>query len=821
MNYDKKIVKNKTFFEMLKIIHAGSQFGIVENDESFEMADALSVYQLVGEVMPALESGYEINQAYSDTRLNKLNVSRLIDALKCVKVFPELNRNNLNLNDFDELRKFIDFACHFQVNPVIKKSSGSILLIDKLSGCWKLDKEDYAQDFLNEYLAYRYKNQKDQQSHIKQPKAPMQVFSDYQDEAIEKIAQAVRGDISSLLNEAGMLYVVAVRITFRAGERHSDFNKIIGKKTKLLNGLQSDERIIYMVYKPFRVTDDTLEYYVVFFVQSASNLLEDNFVKMIETSLSESLFKDQDTSVQINAHNLNNVFRQSHLPSFESEHFVLIDGVGGNWEFKQPWFLDFLYQLERFGELKTSPLIPVNQYLPTELNSKLRAIRLNAGVDHIEPELTYFQANEVQDIQHLLFFGSRPRAGYIWNIAHLSINAKEYIGRISVIYQEKFAAWGRSQYVELAIQIEIFIFTLTENAHSAFYPVAESVRDRLNKEPLDMESRITRQLLQFAVIFRNKSKLDGLKHALEGKIVSKSLRYFFAIYAAQLRIDYIALRLEFFLGLDLHDRANREMLEAIISEYKFTQPLFFKPEPRLPSIRKRIEPALVSVEPTVVCEQSVEASHKLIHIQRHISRLKKVQDMLKIAMKTDVVIIRCLFCCEASTILAYKDFSAIFSSMLQDNKKRKPISEMPAYLGYWEGRDRNGQNQITNYAANVVLMFKAQVLLEYPDLFSELERAWQLSCQKFDLDCDPEIRVNGYVEKLTISHSLEALRCHQLQVETTQKKLSKNIIEHLASYMVYQDLLDDAIYQDLPKWLIKKNGTIRKPKTSNSAAKMT
>jgi len=217
----------------------------------------------------------------------------------------------------------------------------------------------------------------------------------------------------------------------------------------------------------------------------------------------------------------------------------------------------------------------------------------------------------------------------------------------------------------------------------------------------------------------------------------------------------------------------------------------------------------------------VDKPYKLFHVQRHLSRLVKVQAMLKSAMKTDVVIIRCLFCCDASFQLAYKDFSQIFSSMLQDNKKRKPISEIVAYLGCWQGRERNSQNQITNYAANVVLMFKAQTLVEYPDLFSELEQIWRSVCNKTERDWDSEMRIDGHVKKLQISHVLEELQYDQVVVETTQKQLSKNIIEHLASYVVYQDLLDDDIYQELPKWLIKKNGSSGKIKISKQVQKKT
>ena len=220
-------------------------------------------------------------------------------------------------------------------------------------------------------------------------------------------------------------------------------------------------------------------------------------------------------------------------------------------------------------------------------------------------------------------------------------------------------------------------------------------------------------------------------------------------------------------------------------------------------------------------EHTADTPHKLIHIQRHKSRLEKVQGMLKYAMKTDVVIIRCLFYCDVNKAMDYAYFSKIFSTMLQDNKKRKPISDMAAYLGYWEGRKRTSQNQITDYAANVVLMFKSQALLEYSDLFAQLERNWRSACQKVERDCDPEIRIQGRVEKLQIAQTLPELQCHQLLVETTQKTLARNIVNYLASYMVYQDLLDDEIYQQLPKWLIKKTGTANKPKARKSAIKIT
>ncbi|WP_336943190.1 hypothetical protein [Acinetobacter modestus] len=413
------------------------------------------------------------------------------------------------------------------------------------------------------------------------------------------------------------------------------------------------------------------------------------------------------------------------------------------------------------------------------------------------------------------------------------------------------------KYLELAMFIEIFMMTMKESAPNAFYSFASSVRETLNR---GVENRISRQLLQFAVIFRNQYQLNLLQQKLETRIISRTLKYFFHIYAEQLQSQGSStVVLESILAANLNERDVQKSLDELLVQYRFNQPLFFKPEVRqkpakILGEKKRIRLYAQIVEPSSIqsiispihlpknsaasrllatrlsvqqqenqpvqtLRQTDNVPYKLIHIQRHKSRLEKVEKILKQAMKTDVVIIRCLFYCDVNKAMDYSYFSKIFSTMLQDNKKRKPISDMATYLGYWEGRKRTSQNKISDYAANVVLMFKSQALLECPDLFAELERNWCSACQKVERDCDSEIRIQGKVEKLPIAHTLPELQCHQLLVETTQKTLAKNIVNYLASYMVYHDLLDDEIYQQLPKWLIKKTGTTSKPKAKKSAIK--
>lgn len=855
--------KNIDFYKFIKIIYSNAEVLGANRDQLLQMDDVINVYQLVDEVVPFLLESYKGDLVFPDDRFNQKNIRLLIDALKRIKFFPNFRLEDINQNHFFELRKFLTFVQKTQSNPKIQRKHQSIVLVDESSGCWKLDEEDYAEEFLKEYLAYRYKSQQEKHSYVEEQSNTVQVFSDHQDEALEKFALDVKQDISSLLEQAGMLYVIAAKITFRKdGKQLSNFNRIINKKSKLLNCLKANESIIRILYKPFRATEDNLEYYAVFFVQSASPLNEDIFVQQIADDLSASLSIEQDTSVQISVQNLNNVLRQSLFPSFQLKHFLLIDGVDDNWAFIQKWFLGFLYQLERLGEIQDKPKQSQEDYIHEVVVSALRKIKLNSGTERIELKFTYLRANDPQDIQHLLFFCLGRRAKTIWNIAHLSENAREYIQRISIIYQENFAAWDMQQYLSLAVEIETFIMTLKESAYDAFYPGADTVRDKLTKQSENIESLITRQLLQFSCILRNRDNLGRLQRKLEGKTVSRTLKYFFLIYKKQTCDEYLASMLDTFLGVEIKEKRIKEQFDSIVAEYRFTQPLFFKAESRQKQIKKSSEiippemgtqqvdettlersdlieeagfqdEARLDVESTDVeqpeqslmsIDQPVETTsrpikavdqpYKLFHVQRHLSRLAKVEAMLKSAMKTDVVIVRCLFGCNPSFRLTYKDFSEIFSGMLQDNKKRKPISEITAYLGYWDGNERNSQDQITSYAANVVFMFKAQTLVEHPDLFSELERLWQFACRKIESDYDSGMRVNGYVKKLQIAHVLKELQCTQVVVETTQKQLSKKIVEHLASYIVYQDLLDDNIYQELPKWLIKKNGSSGKTKTS-------
>lgn len=844
-------MKKDNFYKILELLYGHNQIIDAENGQSLEIVNALHVYQLVEEVIPKLLKGYDLEKGWVVSDTNKVQVKPLITALKKVKTFPRPHVKDINRKTFSELGQFLEFVESIQYKQTIKRKYSDIVLVDKSSGIWTLNQENHAEMFLKTYLDYRYKKQSEQSPTDQEQDAITQLWSAYQDDALQLKVLDIKADISSQLAKAGMLSIMATKIVIRKNDqRSSQFDEMIADKANLLNVLGSDQNIIRIFYKPFLETKETLAYYAVFFIQSVFYLDETFFIGKITKVLKEYVTQTFKLSVKIHVQNLNPVLSKNLIPKPQKRDFLLVDGVEESWEFVEQTLLEFLYQLERLGKFRarTEPLEYATELAFYAVRNKLRAIELKAGTFLIELESTYFHANQIQEhIPHLLFFSTGQRSKHSWDIMHLSDHAREYIARIAVIYQENFAVWKMQKYLELAMFIEIFMMTLKESAPNAFYSFASSVREKLNR---GIENRISRQLLQFAVIFRNQYQLDVMQHQLDGKIISHTLKYFFHIYTRQLSDQGDAAVLERILAADLRERRIQKKLDELLFQFRLNQPLFFKAEPRPKSQKilgekKRIRLYAQIVEPSSTqstmpptqhsqnstsfvqaaiqhvgnLEHTADTPHKLIHIQRHKSRLEKVQGMLKYAMKTDVVIIRCLFYCDVNKAMDYAYFSKIFSTMLQDNKKRKPISDMAAYLGYWEGRKRTSQNQIINYAANVVLMFKSQTLLEYPDLFAELERNWCSACQKVERDCDLRIAIQGRVEKLQIAQTLPELQCHQLLVETTQKTLARNIVNYLASYMVYQDLLDDEIYQQLPKWLIKKTSTTNKRKAKKSAMK--
>lgn len=843
-------MEKNNFYEVLKLLYENVQIIDDENGQALDIVNALHVYQIVEMEIPRLLKGYHLEQGWVVSDTNKMQAKRLITALKKVKNFPRPNLKDINRKVFSELGQFLEFVESIHYKRTIKRKYSDIVLVDKSSGIWTLNEEDHAEMFLKAYLDYRYKKQIESSPFDQEQDAITQLWGECQNEKLEKFALGLKEDIALELKKARALFVIATKITIlKPDQQPPSFTELIVDKIDLLNILRCNENIVRIVYRPLIKSKETLVYYAVFFMQSVFDFNEKSLTLNIKEVLKKQFTSIFGVSVVVDVGYLNPILLSKNIkPTPPLREFLLVEGVKECWEVVEQKLLGLLYQIEKLGEFNSSASMGVNNYLSSIITSNRRAIQLKANTCNIEHQLTYVKANHVQEnIFSLLFLSTGERSKNIWEIKHLSDNAREYISRIIVIYQENFTVWKMQKHLELAIHIEIFMMTLMESAPDAFYFFTANARNALNK---NIENFVSRQLLQFTEIFRNQFQLNGMQSQLKGKVISHTLEYFLHIYTRQLCDQGDAVVLERILVADIKERRIQKLLDNLLCQFRLTRPLFFKAEPR-PKLQKKlsekkrirlyaqiVQPSsMQSIIPSnyhsqnstsslqvatqpyvedrnlrIFDEYGVDTSHKLIHIQRHKSRFEKVQKMLISAMKTDVVIIRCLFYCDANKEMDYSYFSKIFSTMLQDNKKRKPISDIAMYLGYWEGRTRVNKKKITSYAANVVLLFKSQVLLEYPNLFAELERSWCLACGKIERNLDPEISINGKVDKLQIAQTLSQLQCYQLLLETTQKTLAKSIVKHLAGYIVYQDLLDDEIYQQLPKWLIKKTGTTIKTK---------
>ena len=159
--------KNSDFYKFIKIIYSNAGVLGANSDQLLQVDDVINVYQLVDEVVPFLLESYKGDLIFSD-RFNQENAIRLVDALKRIKFFPNHRIQDINQNSFSELRAFLEFVQKTHSNPKIKTKYRNIVLVDDDSGCWKLDEEDYAEQFLKKYLAYRYESQQKKQSYVEE-----------------------------------------------------------------------------------------------------------------------------------------------------------------------------------------------------------------------------------------------------------------------------------------------------------------------------------------------------------------------------------------------------------------------------------------------------------------------------------------------------------------------------------------------------------------------------------------------------------------------------------------------------------------------------
>lgn len=306
------------------------------------------------------------------------------------------------------------------------------------------------------------------------------------------------------------------------------------------------------------------------------------------------------------------------------------------------------------------------------------------------------------------------------------------------------------------------------------------------------------------------------------------------VYQQKLNVVEQKAELEAILGLDISHTKGRKKLERLIADFLYHDELFEKK-----AIKAKPPLDISSLEDNV--QSSVTT--KLIDIPRHKNRLEAVKRYLKSAMKSDVIVVHYQFSCvgmeqnnglgvenqdsaqEKEHALPQQALSKALYTMLHAGKRRMPLSQITAYLGYWEGMSTvDGEH--TDFAANIYFVFKSYVLQEYDDLHNEFSQAWQSACHKFFNSLSPEQKQHYNINSSDLRYKTSCLTLpvwslslpynnHQLLLETINKKRKKEFIDYLSSVVVYRDLLNDKIYQDIPKWLIRGTEVRTQKRLSN------
>ena len=866
MSAQTRLIKQKNqFFKQLDILYKELYFSEeMSGSEKNSYSPAIAVYALLDKVIPYLINSFKEGRCEFDQHSRNLELTAFLTALKQVEVFPDLKEFRYSNDDFFECHEFNDFVQRVQSRREEITLPNSQSNYKDETRLFPFSVDGFAEAFLKKYIERRVaKSQswlKDLQFDLKKEANQHSVF----------MREEFYPKIESILTQVGFLYVVAFKVTVYSNQADDfDSNHMINLFEKF--GFLSE--IKYVMALNYSFTKDWESYYVVCLVQNKSSVINGNKIaKNLEEVLRKEIEALSFRSLSIDIESLNDKFRLLDLSTSNDKPFV-INTENASSEFIHHLVFGLTENLLNFGRLSpiyisskqrsetidnTNFLSNVVHFLngiPRQQESKKRTLP--------KQDIIWLECNTLESYQSLwniLHFSKRAKL--IWDRQHLSENSKEYFTQASMIVAEQLAIWGLSKFTELVIKIEIFILTFMESSLLGFHPIDTDYRIKRWHSPVSFEHVTSRHLLQFAEILKQTELLAELEGKLEGKIVSKTLGHFFSVFRNQIDDTYSSGLLQHFLYLDLESEKNQEKIDGLLAKYQFSEMLFFNPKKNIKTNQlasfarsESKEHEGQNVIKTVVnrastlsigCDNSKNSliiddtspmppfnnrniinnevedqSRHLLHMQRHKTRLVKVKDMLRFSMQQDVVIIRCLFSEKSNDRITQQDLSKIFSNMLQTNKKSLPFSFITGYLGYWEGVERSASNKILGFAANVLFVFNAQVLTQCPNLLDTLTEAWLKSCQTYSPEKGDSNGIDGTVKQLKLAYSVPELNCQQLIVETTHKKLAKIFIHHVAPIAVYQDLLDDEIYQVLPKWLIKKNvktspaktAKLKKPKT--------
>lgn len=287
MKFNEKYrIENFDFFEQLKNLYLDINISGSQEGESLNFQDALNVYQLLDEAIPLLVSSYDGSSESLDKCFEDGRVKKLIGAIKNVKIFPDTDLYKINQNYFYNYKTFLKFASRVRSKKTLKVANGNILLFDETKDCWNFSEGNYAKEFLKAYISERYKNHLEGSNSCSNRKR----FSNEQDEEFEKLQLRFEQDTASLLTATGMLYVVAVKVSFKDLTGDPEKFKMLSEVINILiEHLVNIDSIVQMRYLPFYNANGHSEYILIFLVQSPIPLDEKYFIRQIKSELEKAV----------------------------------------------------------------------------------------------------------------------------------------------------------------------------------------------------------------------------------------------------------------------------------------------------------------------------------------------------------------------------------------------------------------------------------------------------------------------------------------------------------------------------------------------------
>lgn len=585
------------------------------------------------------------------------------------------------------------------------------------------------------------------------------------------IEQIWKNDIQELINRLGLLYAFGLRIRINHNFETSDpqFKKLFLNRYIHLDCFQNMPEIAYTICKPMVGVNNALEYFVIVLINHDDKEIFEEFkAEQILGNLLKQYFELRypDTIIQIR--NFNSDLIRTFPEKYQGKRWL---SNFSNKENSNVWngLLGFMLELEKFQRISDKFL---------EMIGDRYYLSQNHYPSHIYSRKMI--KTETLNKKYLLKLSEIERNKLIWKTEHLAVNSQDYFSNLSILNKEHLSQTRKSSFAELIDQIEIFMLGIKEAPVSAFGNYDSQIRGRYHQS---LEDSVTRSLLQFIQLLLKHEKILEFKRLSSALLSSRLLNHFLYIY------DQKKLSLERVLGLDVTKTANRKAINDLIHDFIYPHDVFLK--------------KLLQVESEKGQSTEIE---QLIRIPLHKTRLLKVKNYLNQAMSGDAVIVRCQFGCETKGMhLKQKAMSSLFYQMMHAGKRRKPLSAITAYLGFWEWSTKN--DVVDKLTANVFFIFKSSILNDFPDLYWEMEEAWKNTLNKHAqiYESESNIRFNYQVEfaKKVLINSIDEFAIEQVVIENINKKLKKQFIDHVSSLVVYRDLLDDDFYATTPKWLIR------------------